>query len=494
MRNSGLSAAAQSIADEFQAVQLGDARLHERVRRIVTRLSESPGESLPDAMKTDAELEGLYRLLGNKRVAYGALVRAHAEQTVERMAGHRTVRAVHDTTEFEFDGEVERKGLGPLRGRSEARGFFAHATLAVAEDAVNLPLGLIGLECWARTSSPRSGQRKKKLNGGDYARIDDKESTRWARQVEEVERTVEGRCSLVHVMDREADAYPLLSAMSQQGRRFVVRVARDRLVWELDDQDEPLEDIGLMPLSEALGELPIKLEREVALSKRRASSAPRQGRAHPDRHARPATLGISATRLALRRPPYLSEQMPHELGVNLVVVRELDAPAGQEPVAWVLATNEPIQTKEQIAAVVDHYRARWLIEEFFKALKTGCSFETRQLESFESLTNALALFVPIAWQMLQLRALSRLRPNAPADEVLNPAQTALLRQFQPKKMPTEGATVRDALYAVAGLGGHLKQNGAPGWQTLARGMQTLLTLEAGWNAAAEISRQTMGKM
>jgi hypothetical protein len=108
--------------------------------------------------------------------------------------------------------------------------------------------------------------------------------------------------------------------------------------------------------------------------------------------------------------------------------------------------------------------------------------EKRQLESFHSLTNALALFLPIAWQMLLLRSLSRLSPEAPAEQVLNPTQIALLRHTQPKKMK-EGTTVRDALYAIAGLGGHLTQNGPPGWQTLGRGMEELLRMEMGWTAA-----------
>lgn len=43
---------------------------------------------------------------------------------------------------------------------------------------------------------------------------------------------------------------------------------------------------------------------------------------------------------------------------------------------------------------MDAYRARWVIEEFFKALKTGCNFERRQLESFQSLRIALAIFLP----------------------------------------------------------------------------------------------------
>ena len=38
-------------------------------------------------------------------------------------------------------------------------------------------------------------------------------------------------------------------------------------------------------------------------------------------------------------------------------------------------------------------------------------------------------------------------------------------------------TVKQAMYAVARLGGHFKQNGDPGWQTLGRGLQRLLQAE-----------------
>jgi hypothetical protein len=58
-------------------------------------------------------------------------------------------------------------------------------------------------------------------------------------------------------------------------------------------------------------------------------------------------------------------------------VHEIDTPPGAEPVAWVFITTEPLATVEQIRAVLEIYRTRWLIEEFFKALKTGCSLENR---------------------------------------------------------------------------------------------------------------------
>jgi Transposase DDE domain len=67
-------------------------------------------------------------------------------------------------------------------------------------------------------------------------------------------------------------------------------------------------------------------------------------------------------------------------------------PQGDEPIAWYLVTNEPIATLEQVAAVVDAYRARWVVEEFFKALKTGCQIEKRQMESYGALASRWRCF------------------------------------------------------------------------------------------------------
>ena len=157
-------------------------------------------------------------------------------------------------------------------------------------------------------------------------------------------------------------------------------------------------------------------------------------------------------------------------------------PNGSEPpVDWVLATTEPIDSVAEIERIVDTYRSRWVIEEFFKALKTGCEFEKRQLESEHTLSNALGLLVPIAWQMLLLRSLSRSDETAPASDVLTETQVNVLAAFSPK-FPTR-PTVRQAMLAIAGMGGHIKNNGEPGWIVIGRGFQHLLVLEAGWKAA-----------
>jgi hypothetical protein len=176
-----------------------------------------------------------------------------------------------------------------------------------------------------------------------------------------------------------------------------------------------------------------------------------------------------------------AKNLPETIRVNFVHVREIDTNGSEPPVDWMLATTEPIDSVADIERVVDIYRSRWVIEEYFKALKTGCGYEQRQLESEQTLSNALALFVPIAWQLLLLRSLSRESEEAPATEALTETQLSVLAAFS-KKLPPK-PTVRQAMLAIAGLGGHIKNNGEPGWLVLGRGFQFLLTLEQGWNAS-----------
>ena len=182
-----------------------------------------------------------------------------------------------------------------------------------------------------------------------------------------------------------------------------------------------------------------------------------------------------------------SAHLPPSLRLNFVEVREPDPPEGEEPVVWRLVTTEPVDDKEQVAAVVDAYCGRWLIEEFFKALKTGCRYQEHQLESGKALLVLLAIETAVAWQMLLLRWLARNSPEEPAERVLNQNQLHVLKALLQKKKRTmpDIMTAEHALRAIAELGGHIRNNGPPGWLVLRRGFERLSSLEQGWTLAQE---------
>jgi len=188
---------------------------------------------------------------------------------------------------------------------------------------------------------------------------------------------------------------------------------------------------------------------------------------------------IGAARVELPRTRDASKSLPKTIELNLVCVREPDPPAGAEPIEWRLWTSEPIETQEQILRVVDIYLRRWLIEDYIKALKSGCRVQERELESRKALIRLVGLMAPVAWHMLRIRDWARMEPSRPVGELLPASMMEVLRQASVRRPLPEHPTVQETFLAIAGLGGHLKHNGPPGFLVLARGYHDLLRLHCG---------------
>lgn len=450
----------EALCDEVANGNFTDRRLNKRLRVIVQGLAVSPQLSLP-CVFSGAELEALYRFTSNFRVMPDDILRPHVDATKRRAAGSDFL-VVHDTTTFLYRHDGERRGLGraKTKGTGGKQAFFFHASLAVAADGTRRPLGVAAMKTWVRADPEPSGI----------------EYQRWEEQARNASAALEGRAYAIHVMDREADDYQMFDALMREGHRFVVRALSDRRVET---------GAGVGKLRATIRLLPAAAEREVPLTRRLPKLNARSNKIHPPRPERTAKLMYSAALVALKRP---DGKRPHDtsppptLDINVVHVWEPEPPEGQEPVEWFLYTSEPVETAEQQLAVVDHYRGRWVIEEYFKALKTGCNFEARQLQDYESLVNLLAVFAPIAYHVLLIRSEARRAPDADGSAVLPPEQFEVLRVMGRLKL-SERPTTREVYFAVAALGGHIKRNGDPGWKTLSLGYEHLATLTAGWMAA-----------
>ena len=98
--------------------------------------------------------------------------RPHREALAERCRRQGTVLLVQDTTTLNWTRlKDSSRGLGPLQKRSDSsRGLFVHAALAFTEG--RRPLGVSGLESWARPLQEPSDEREK-------------ESARWLRGFEQ---------------------------------------------------------------------------------------------------------------------------------------------------------------------------------------------------------------------------------------------------------------------------------------------------------------------
>jgi hypothetical protein len=459
----------QGLARELTDLALGDARLNARAVRIALRMEKRPADSFPDQMANDAELEATYRFFANDSVTLPALLQPHVSNTHQRMESRALVRVLHDTTGFRFEGD--RDGLGPL-GRGAA-GFYAHVALAVDADELREPLGVLGVHTYVQEKEPpnRGLTPSEKVARTRATPRAEKISSRWEGLALATSKDAPPGVLLLHVMDQEADDYAALAALIAEGLHFVVRGSCDRKL-----------KFGGATAGEVLAVKTAEIFRDVEVNPRSEKKAVANRK--PPRAGRIAKLSIRYGALVIERGNAQSEHQM--LPLNAVHVFETDTPDGEEPIEWMLFTSEPVTTRADAEAIVDHYRARWVIEEYFKAVKTGCAFEKRQLTTYESLLRALGLTLPLAWRLLVLRNLGRTNEPIPASTVFDGEQLQLLRRLAERRrrpMPYEPTTVRDAMLALAAIGGHLKSNGDPGWQVLGRGHRRFLEAEEGWRLA-----------
>lgn len=436
--------------------KFSDPRLPSRLARLTAKLAANPAESFPKAL-TSAELEAGYRFFGNHVVTPDGILGGHFDTLRDAVGSEPTALVVHDTSTFAFDPDGAREGLGRIRSAGQA--FFGHVSLVLSDDGQRRPLGVAALTTWVRGEEPSRGEK-----------------ARWLKGVELSSLRLGGARNVVHIFDREGDDYALLDDLNAGPHRFIVRLNWDRVLSRLAP-DSPRK------LSEAMANVECVVKREVKLSKRiDGARSPKQKSAHPSRSMRKATLSIGATSVTFKRPPTQDRAGAPTLTLNVVRVWEADPPQGEAPVEWLLVTSEPVDSLEALLLLVDRYRARWTIEEFFKALKTGCAFSKRQLGDYEGLINALAVFVPIACRLLALRTAAHHDAEAPATHTLEPDEIEVLRALGRRPLPAN-PTTRDALLAVAALGGHIKWAPDPGWLTISRGFTELALLTRGWRAA-----------
>jgi len=170
--------------------------------------------------------------------------------------------------------------------------------------------------------------------------------------------------------------------------------------------------------------------------------------------------------------------------VNVVLVREEDPPMGEEAVEWLLLTSLPIDTLAAVLLVIEYYSCRWVIEIYFRVLKSGCQVEKLQLESEERFKPCLAVYLIVAWRVLFLLMMGRKCPDMPCDAVLSVEEwkavyTVVTKQSPPRTPPSLGEMVE----MIAKLGGYLgrRHDGPPGPKTMWIGVQRMRDFAGAWS-------------
>ncbi len=449
----------------FQGAELNHGARTKRLVQIGAALARSPASPLPTVFPDSHQLKGAYRFLANRSVTHGGILEASVKDTTTRAARHPKILLIADTSELDYLSLAATRGLGHI-GDGRGRGLLFHTVLAVTPTGDEV-LGVLEQKVWIRRGFKGSRQET------TYERRRrTRESDRWGATALTAARRVrdalESPPEMVLVTDREGDIFGLYADCvdSDSISSFVIRVAQSHRSLVPSEPDDATQ------LWEAAEGAPVIATKEVPVPH------------GPGRAARVARVEVRAAPVTLRPPHGLAGQY-NPITANVVLVREVDAPRGVEPLEWCLLTLEPIETAAEVLAIVAMYEARWLIEEFHMGLETGCGMETRQLQTGHAMRNLLAIMTPIACQILRLRQAARDPTPAPATNILSSTQLKVLRALRPKLPANPSA--RDALRWIANLGGFLMRtrDGDPGWRTIWRGFQTLTIAETGFLARSE---------
>jgi hypothetical protein len=402
------------------------------------------------------------RFLGNASVTTEALIAGWSDQVPATVAG-RHVLVLQDTTEIMFSTTPERqRGLGKVKKGGSCRGVLLHPELTVDAES-GAVLGLAGGRVWTRSDKPLTAHSDRPLH--------EKESDRWLDGVRAAGGVLSTAAKVTSVGDREGDGFAKWASVPRNGRVHMLTRAM---------HDHRLASGGLLSAAVA----------SAAIQDRRAVDIVERDR----RPARTAELALRFGEVALARPRKKGcAGLPASVALSFVEVAEIDPPEGVEPVKWLLLTTHEIDDVEMAWRVVGWYKRRWLIEQYFRILKTqGFRIEDSQLHTAERLTKLVAIAAKAAVIVMQLTQARDGRDDQPASNAFNDAEiealSALerrLREKTPRRINRHTPrSLAWAAWIIARLGGWNGYTSAkakpPGPITFYNGLAYFRACADGW--------------
>lgn len=446
------SKAQQWASEQFGCVELGDVRRTQRLVAMGAAACAHPSGKIAGVFTREADREGAYDFVENDAVDAKEIVEGIASVTARQSVGLPFVYVAVDGTSVTVTDRMGKKEMGSIGTRAQgARGVKAIDALAI--DPEGVPVGLLWLTWWSR-------DKPVLLRG--YARsvrpLEEKESNHWVETVGGASRALDERGVRGHfLIDREGDNQSLLLALEQTHHRWTVRSNRDRNI-ELEGGD-----VSKLRAELGAGSVSGQYRLQVSGGTRRT---PRE-----------AVMVVRVKKVVLRLRDQKTDRITR-LSVTAVWACEHGTtPASEEPLDWMLFTNQTVETLVDAQQIVWGYSQRWRVEEFHRTWKAGdCDIESSQLGSPEALMRWATIVAPVAVRIERLKRLARTKPNTPASVALSPYEIrALIVLIFDKELPDRQPTIAEAVSWLAELGGFTgKYSGRqPGATVLGRGLKHL---------------------
>ena len=368
---------------------LGHSAKNGAFLRQVENMCRNPGGTGSGTSSDMADCISAYRFAENGKHALDELRKTQMKNTAKQCGEDETILVINDVSLLDYykhESKKDRKSIGDGNGK----GYEFVCNLGVGLESESV-LGVFH-SCLINADGPDDANLVnyhgnplfEKLSEEDPERLERNHKHILACHCEYLSKTLSDR-NVITVADREFDDHFIFEGCAEAGQDFVIRSNALRNVQVSSDYKWLPETGGTMKypglpllpehicagMRELVENVPLTPFKKIPLDGKGRLTDERMAKAHAEVSV--GAFSVVLYRNAQRNKKYICPKSYCK--INVVVVKELDPPEGRSGICWVLYTSLPVDNIENIGKIVRIYELRWLIECFFKYLKSGFKLE-----------------------------------------------------------------------------------------------------------------------
>jgi hypothetical protein len=437
-----------SYDDLFWGLDLHSKHLNKKFVNTMEIMSRNYGKSIFSMSGSRSDAKLIYSMLQHEKFGKDEILRAHRMRTILRIIDlDKPVLLIEDTSGINYSSQKHKRDNGYIS--NHGKGVLLHSCIATSLDGILL--GVMNQIAYNREEAhdnSLSKEQKKKRP------IEEKESYRWIQSFQNCHADMPDYIKTITVCDREGDFYEFISEIDSNDRSFLIRIAQNRV--SMDNE----KIMNAVSMQEVLKTIQITVPRN----------------SHKNLPERKTNVEIRVKQCDIKRPAILNknQELPKSISAYIIHVKEVNSPAGVEPIEWFLMTNDEINV-DNVLDYIKYYKQRWLIERFHYVLKSGCNVEKIQARTMDVTVSIITMYSIIAVLIMNMTYQARINPELPCSEYFEEEEWKALYCFANKtnKPPDKVYNIQDAVKYLSWLGGTktAPSDGPPGLKKIWKGLE-----------------------
>jgi len=433
----GNGTAEEFILNEFQSLELKDKRLVKRAKKILISLQKNPTTCFRRLYPNQSDTRQTYDFFSNRKVTGKAMIEPHYQKTAERArtSDAKYLLMIQDGMRLNYTSHQAKTEIGRIgkTNQTDQYGLIQHSVLCITDQ--NEPLGLLDIDYFHYDEFDSSSHRH-------HRPIAEKATRCWLDAAQRARKRLgETNKKIVTVADRESDFFEFLNDLSSANEFYVIRAKHNRYTGEKHrNRNEKLFDL--------LAKAPIAGKLTTTIC---------DANTH---EFKDIALNIKILKDILIPPPNNGKEEKNinaykAVSLNIVMAYDQDR-------EWILLTNLPIDTQEQINEVIFIYKSRWHIEDYHKVEKTGYQVDELYLHaSKQAIESALIMAAISACRLYWMIYVGRVEDTIQANKFFEEYEWKAVYVYLNEPVPQKIPALSEVIYKIARLGGYKPRKNAP---------------------------------